>query len=150
MHWQKSVVGEGVFTHEAGIHIDGLLKHPDNYQGFDPQLVGREHRFVLGKHSGKGGVQAVYAGFGQAVADPEAIRLLEDIRHFVHTTKRPPTADELLCLARRRETTSCRARPSIHTGECQMTGMTDTTVLADELADLESGRGFSRVFQDRL
>jgi len=98
VHWQKSVVGEGAFTHEAGIHIDGLLKHPDNYQGFDPQLVGREHRFVLGKHSGKGGVQAVYAGFGEAVADPEAIRLLEDIRHFVHTRKRPPTADELLAL----------------------------------------------------
>ena len=24
--WQKSVVGEGVFTHEAGIHVDGLLR----------------------------------------------------------------------------------------------------------------------------
>jgi homocitrate synthase NifV len=98
VHWQKSVVGEGVFTHEAGIHIDGLLKHPDNYQGFDPQLVGREHRFVLGKHSGKGGVQAVYAAFGEALADPEATRLLEDIRHFVHNAKRPPSADELLAL----------------------------------------------------
>jgi homocitrate synthase NifV len=98
VHWQKSVVGEGVFTHEAGIHIDGLLKHPDNYQGFDPQLVGREHRFVLGKHSGKGGVQAVYAGFGEALADPEATRLLADIRHFVHGAKRPPSAAELLAL----------------------------------------------------
>ena len=34
--WQKSLVGEGVFTREAGIHVEGLLKHPDNYQGFDP------------------------------------------------------------------------------------------------------------------
>ena len=25
--WQKSVVGAGAFTHEAGIHVDGLLKH---------------------------------------------------------------------------------------------------------------------------
>ncbi|MAA58729.1 MAG: homocitrate synthase, partial [Pseudomonadales bacterium] len=24
--WQKSIVGQGVFTHEAGIHVDGLLK----------------------------------------------------------------------------------------------------------------------------
>ena len=37
MPWQKSVVGAGVFTHEAGIHVDGLLKDPANYQGFDPQ-----------------------------------------------------------------------------------------------------------------
>jgi homocitrate synthase NifV len=38
LHWQKSVVGEGAFTHEAGIHVDGLLKDPANYQGFDPRL----------------------------------------------------------------------------------------------------------------
>jgi homocitrate synthase NifV len=98
VHWQKSVVGEGVFTHEAGIHIDGLIKHPDNYQGFDPQLVGREHRFVLGKHSGKGGVQAVYALLGQTVADSEALELMEGIRSFVHLAKRPPSSDELLSL----------------------------------------------------
>ena len=96
--WQKSVVGEGAFTHEAGIHIDGLLKHPDNYQGFDPQLVGRQHRFVLGKHSGKGGIQAVYATFGKNVADLEANQLIEDIRNFVHEAKRPPSSEELLSL----------------------------------------------------
>ena len=50
----KSIVGEAVFTHEAGIHVDGLCKNPLNYQGFDPIEVGREHRMVLGKHSGSG------------------------------------------------------------------------------------------------
>ncbi|MGL6259037.1 homocitrate synthase [Vibrio sp. WXL210] len=48
----KSIVGDKVFTHESGIHVDGMLKHPTNYQAFDPQIVGREHRLVLGKHSG--------------------------------------------------------------------------------------------------
>jgi isopropylmalate/homocitrate/citramalate synthase len=33
--WHKSLVGDGAFTHEAGIHVDGLLKDPRNYQGFD-------------------------------------------------------------------------------------------------------------------
>ncbi|MEZ5671138.1 MAG: hypothetical protein R3E08_01670 [Thiotrichaceae bacterium] len=46
----KSIVGAGVFTHEAGIHVDGLLKDPLNYQGVDPQEVGRQHQFILGKH----------------------------------------------------------------------------------------------------
>lgn len=96
--WQKSVVGEGAFTHEAGIHIDGLLKHPDNYQGFDPGLVGRQHRFVLGKHSGKRGVQAVYSTLGAPVADDEAVLLMAEIRDFVHQTKRTPLPDELLLL----------------------------------------------------
>jgi homocitrate synthase NifV len=96
--WQKSIVGEGVFTHEAGIHIDGLLKHPDNYQGFDPRLVGRQHRFVLGKHSGKGGVQAVYAELGETVSEMETVLLVGRLRNFVHGAKRPPSSVELLFL----------------------------------------------------
>ena len=94
--WQKSIVGEGAFTHEAGIHVDGLLKHPDNYQGFDPQLVGREHRFVLGKHSGKSGVQAVYATLGHPLTEGEAVRLIARLRDLVYALKRPPSAKELL------------------------------------------------------
>lgn len=94
--WQKSVVGEGAFTHEAGIHVDGLLKHPDNYQSFDPHLVGRENRFVLGKHSGRVGVQAVFATLGTPVGEGEADQLLGCIRDFVNAGKRPPSSDELL------------------------------------------------------
>ena len=94
--WQKSVVGEGVFTHESGIHVDGLLKHPDNYQGFDPRLVGRESRFVVGKHSGTQGLRAVYALLGETLGDGEASRLLGEIREFVMAAKRSPEPGELL------------------------------------------------------
>ncbi|MDR2689736.1 MAG: homocitrate synthase, partial [Azoarcus sp.] len=58
--WSKSVVGEGVFTHEAGIHVDGLLKDPANYQGIDPALLGRSHQVLLGKPSGSRRVVAAY------------------------------------------------------------------------------------------
>lgn len=93
--WQKSVVGAGAFTHEAGIHVDGLLKHPDNYQGFDPGEVGQRHRIVLGKHSGSRAVQLVYGQLGIAVDDAEAAELLVAVRHFVATRKRPPEAADL-------------------------------------------------------
>lgn len=93
--WQKSVVGDGAFTHEAGIHVDGLLKHPANYQGFDPALVGRNHRLVLGKHSGHRAVRAVMARLGIHLDEEEARRLLEDIRAFVLREKRSPSDDEL-------------------------------------------------------
>lgn len=93
--WQKSVVGPGVFTHEAGIHVDGLLKNPDNYQGFDPGEVGRAHRIVLGKHSGPRAVQVVYAGLGVTVGDSEAVHLLNHIRGFVGEHKRSPDVADL-------------------------------------------------------
>jgi homocitrate synthase NifV len=96
--WQKSVVGAGAFTHEAGIHVDGLLKHPDNYQGFDPREVGQAHRIVLGKHSGSRAVQVVYAGLGLTVDDAEASALLPLVRHFVSTRKQTPEAVDLRTL----------------------------------------------------
>lgn len=50
----KPVVGKNVFATEAGIHQDGLLKHPDTYLPFRPEHIGAPPlRFVLGKHSGR-------------------------------------------------------------------------------------------------
>ncbi len=96
--WQKSVVGAGAFTHEAGIHVDGLLKHPDNYQGFDPQEVGQAHRIVLGKHSGSRAVQVVYAGLGVDLDEAQAQALLPQVRAFVASHKHPPETADLIGL----------------------------------------------------
>ena len=48
----KPVVGPGVFAHESGIHVDGVLKDPGTYEPFDPAEVGLVRRLVVGKHSG--------------------------------------------------------------------------------------------------
>lgn len=96
--WQKSLVGAGAFTHEAGIHVDGLLKHPDNYQGFDPKEVGQAHRIVLGKHSGSRAIQAVYSELGIQLSESEALALLPQVRGFVAAHKHPPEVDDLIDL----------------------------------------------------
>lgn len=96
--WQKSLVGAGAFTHEAGIHVDGLLKHPDNYQGFDPKEVGQAHRIVLGKHSGSRAIQAVYSELGIQLSESEALALLPQVRAFVAAHKHPPEVDDLIDL----------------------------------------------------
>lgn len=50
----KAIVGENAFAHEAGIHQDGMLKNPLNYEIMKPEEVGvPESRIVLGKHSGR-------------------------------------------------------------------------------------------------
>lgn len=93
--WHKSVVGEGAFTHEAGIHVDGLLKDPANYQAIDPREVGRSHQLVLGKHSGSHRVIAAYAQLGIFVSRTEAEALLASIRGFVARAKRSPQQQDL-------------------------------------------------------
>ena len=91
----KSIVGEAVFTHEAGIHVDGLLKNPLNYQGFDPNEVGREHRMVLGKHSGSRAVRQAYAKLGIALTDGQAGDMLARIRDHAVANKRAPDNEDL-------------------------------------------------------
>ena len=91
----KSIIGESVFTHESGIHVDGLLKNPLNYQGVDPAEVGREHRLVLGKHSGSKAVMHAYAGLGILLSGLEAKTLLTRIRDHAVATKQAPSTTDL-------------------------------------------------------
>jgi len=98
--WRKSLVGKRVFSHEAGIHIDGLLKDLANYQGVDPALVGRRHQFILGKHSGSRAVMSVFADLGLPLEKREAAMLLVKIRQFVDHHKRTPETVDLLNLHR--------------------------------------------------
>lgn len=93
--WHKSIVGEGVFTHESGIHVDGLLKDPLNYQGVDPASVGRKHSLVLGKHSGASAVLRFFADMGITLSREQANLLLPGIRRFAAQNKRSPSAHEL-------------------------------------------------------
>jgi homocitrate synthase NifV len=91
----KSIVGEAVFTHEAGIHVDGLIKSPLNYQGFDPIEVGREHRVVLGKHSGSRAVLQAYAKLGIPLTESQASTILLRIRDYAVANKRSPDGEAL-------------------------------------------------------
>ncbi len=100
LSWNKSLVGEGAFTHEAGIHVDGLLKDPLNYQGVDPAELGRRHRLVLGKHSGTGAVVEAYGRLGVSLSRREAGLVLGRLRRFVAPAKRPPGLEDLRFLYR--------------------------------------------------
>ncbi|PZQ68616.1 MAG: homocitrate synthase [Variovorax paradoxus] len=93
--FNKSIVGEAVFTHESGIHVDGLLKNAATYEGFDPAELGRERRTVLGKHSGSQGVRQAYGQLGFSLDEGLARRLLSRIRAHASEAKRAPTTDEL-------------------------------------------------------
>ncbi len=54
----KAIVGGNAFAHEAGIHVDGILKQPLTYEILRPDGVGISHSsLVLGKHSGRAGLK---------------------------------------------------------------------------------------------
>ncbi len=94
--WQKSLIGDGAFTHEAGIHVDGMIKDPLNYQGVDPAEMGRRHQLVLGKHSGTHAVLRAYHKLGLNLHKNQASYILGSIRGFVTRTKRTPETKDLI------------------------------------------------------
>lgn len=93
--WNKSIVGAGVFTHEAGIHVDGLMKDQRNYQGLDPLEVGRAHQLVLGKHSGSQGLIRAYQDLGLELQSWQVPLLLQQVRLLATRNKKAPSAAEL-------------------------------------------------------
>ncbi|WP_407279752.1 homocitrate synthase [Aromatoleum evansii] len=100
----KPIVGGWVFTHEAGIHVDGLVKDAGNYQSFDPAEVGRSHRLVLGKHSGAASVVNACRELGLEVDAVTARLVLERVREHAMRTKSSPDLRELMRFHR-----ECRA-----------------------------------------
>lgn len=61
----KAIVGMNAFSHEAGIHQDGVLKKAITYEIMKPQDVGfGETRLVLGKHSGRHALGKRYEKLG--------------------------------------------------------------------------------------
>jgi len=50
----KAIVGSNAFSHESGIHQDGVLKNKLTYEIMDAQSIGLgDNKIVIGKHSGR-------------------------------------------------------------------------------------------------
>jgi homocitrate synthase NifV len=52
----KPIIGSNIFSHESGIHVDGIVKKSEIYEPFAPEEVGLNRRIVIGKHSGKAAI----------------------------------------------------------------------------------------------
>jgi 2-isopropylmalate synthase len=52
----KAIVGANAFAHEAGVHVDGILKERTTYEIMTPESIGLGgSRMVLGRHTGRHG-----------------------------------------------------------------------------------------------
>jgi len=77
----KAIVGENAFTHESGIHTQGILANPATYEPIAPELVGGTRRLAPGKHSGSAGIKAALSDMGLTPSEEQ----LQDIFNRVKT-----------------------------------------------------------------
>jgi homocitrate synthase NifV len=77
--WQP-IAGDNIFAHESGIHAKGVLQDSSTFEPFQPELVGGERRFVLGKHSGRAALQYVLKERGVVAGEEMLGPCLEAVR----------------------------------------------------------------------
>ena len=92
----KAIVGANAFTHESGIHVDGLQKDPSTYEELSPQTFGRVREIVLGKHSGIASVAGALKSLGLSTDRVRMQSVLAQVRQRSIQTKRVVSSEELL------------------------------------------------------
>ncbi|MGC8842483.1 MAG: homocitrate synthase family protein [bacterium] len=93
----KPIVGENLFRHASGIHADGVIKNPRNYEIILPGETGEfERKIGISKHSGIAAVKYKYSLLGIHLSDEEARALLTILRKETVQLKRMPLDKELV------------------------------------------------------
>ncbi len=93
---KRPVVGEDIFTCESGIHIDGLIKNPSNYEPFGPEEVSMRRKFLIGKKAGRSALRHKLNGLGLRVGENHLTGLLTRLRKESFRLKMGFTDNELL------------------------------------------------------
>jgi homocitrate synthase NifV len=76
----KAIIGQDIFAHESGIHVDGVIKNPHLYEAFSPEEVGLARQLVIGKHSGTASIQAKFRQWNTCMPVSHAQILLKQVR----------------------------------------------------------------------
>lgn len=92
----KAIVGDNMFAHESGIHADGAIKNPKNYEAFDPDIVGAQRQIVIGKHSGRAGIVNKFKEYGIELDSEASQVVLEMVRASSVRVKRTLFDKELV------------------------------------------------------
>jgi D-citramalate synthase len=89
----KSLVGGNAFSHEAGIHVHGLLADTSTYEPIRPEILGRERKIVMGKHAGKSSVSLAIKEMGYDVQDAHLNEILKRVKELGDFGKHVTDAD---------------------------------------------------------
>lgn len=102
-------VGANAFAHSSGIHADGVLKDPQNYELYsfaelgrgEPEIVETGREICSGEYSGVSGFRHIMGSMSVSFKDAkEAEEILELVRYANVEAQKPLIEDELLFIAK--------------------------------------------------
>lgn len=102
-------VGANAFSHSSGIHADGVLKDPENYELYglkelgrgEPQFVETGREIIAGQYSGISGFRHVMGKMEVSFKDEEEARQVLELARYANVeSHKPLVEDELLFIAK--------------------------------------------------
>ena len=96
----KAIVGKNAFSHESGIHQDGVLKHQETYEIMRPEDVGvfKDSTLILGKHSGRAAFKDKIAHLGFDKVPDDELNAAFDRFKLLADKKKEVTDDDVRML----------------------------------------------------
>lgn len=89
------IVGEYIFSHESGIHVNGMIKSKSAYEPFTPKEVGLQRCFPIGKHSGTSTLLYHLQTLGIKPSKESLEKILPLVREIVTSRKKVLDIKEL-------------------------------------------------------
>lgn len=124
----KAVIGGNAFSHESGIHQDGVLKNPLTYEIITPDLVGVKHNSLpLGKLSGRHAFVEKLKELEIAFEEAEIKPLFAKFKKLADKKTEITDADILALVAG----TEIENPEGFHFGDLKFTSNPDETVTAE-------------------
>ena len=89
------IIGEHIFSHESGIHVNGMIKSKNSYEPFTPKEVGLLRHYPIGKHSGRSTLAFHLKSLGIEPKESILKKMIPKVREIVTNRKRVLNRREL-------------------------------------------------------
>jgi len=100
----KAIIGANAFSHESGIHQDGILKERSTYEIMKAEDIGmKSNQLVLGKHSGRHALQDRMQLLGYKLEENELNQFFDKFKIHKKKKKKIYDADLLLLINQNNE-----------------------------------------------
>jgi len=97
----KPFIGKSLFEVESGIHVDGIIKNPENFEPYDPSKIGMNRKIIIGKFSGAKSIETKLKELKVPYKSEHISLILEEVRNESTDKKRSLQDTELLRICQR-------------------------------------------------
>lgn len=140
----KAIVGKNAFAHESGIHQDGMLKNPENFEIMRPEDIGLAGTSLpLGKHSGRAALRDKLEQLGYEIGDNQLKDIFVRFKDLADR-KKEVFDDDLIALMRTDDANDALKLKTLRV-VCGTSGPADATLVmeinGEEKTAIKSGDG---------